>query len=128
MKELQNRQKLKRALYSIPTLIVLLIVAIFLLRGAVGIMKIERESAERVEELKREKDALALRHEELNRDILKLQTDEGVIEEIKEKFSVTREGEYVAIIVEEKEKATTTEDSSFWLKSFWQGLNNLWGN
>lgn len=94
-------------------------------KGAIGVVLKERESRERLRDLEAKAEALVIREAELQRDIAKLQTREGVIEEIKEKFSVTEEGEYVAIIVDERNKATTTEERSKAqkLKDWWR---NLW--
>lgn len=109
MKELQRKQKIKKILYSIPSLLLFAVITILLAKGASGIMRIERESAGKVKTLEAESQALALREKELNAEIVRLKTEEGVLEEIKEKFSVTREGEYVAIIVDEKREATSTD-------------------
>ena len=128
MRELQRKQQFKRLLYSYPSLILLLIICFFLVKGAFGIMRIERESARKVEVLESEATELALREGHVKGEIERLKTDEGVIEEIKEKFSVTQEGEHVAIIVDERARASVAGTSTAeWLKSFWQGFKNLWG-
>lgn len=72
-------------------------------------MAIERENAHRVSALEQESESLKAHEGDLNASIAKLQTDEGVVEVIKEKFSATRAGEHVAVIVDERTKATTTE-------------------
>lgn len=84
-------------------------VCFFLVKGTFGVMLKERASASKVGELEEQSQALELRETELNSEIAKLQTEEGIIEEIRDKFSVTREGEYVAIIVNDRPEATTTE-------------------
>lgn len=127
VKELERRQKLKRAVYSWPSILVAALITLLLVKGAFGIMKIERESASRVSDLERESATLALHEEELREKIERLKTPEGVVEEIKDKFSAVREGEYVAIIVDERLKATTTaeKDPGFW-KRLWIGTKSLW--
>ena len=90
-------------------------------------MLIERESAHKVTNLEKEALSLALREKKLEEDINKLRTEVGIIEEIKQKFSVTREGEHVAIIVNERSKATSSATSTIeWFKESWQSIKNLW--
>lgn len=127
VKELERRQRIRQMLYSWPSLAVLAVLAFFLIKGAVGIMRIERDSAGRVKALEAQASQLSLREKELEASINKLRTQEGIMEEIKNKFSVTREGEYVAIIVDPKSKATTTSTSTAaWLKGAWESLKSLW--
>lgn len=127
VKELRQRQRMRRLLYSWLSLGAIAIITFFLVKGAFGVIKIERESAARVRELKEQAAVLALREEELLREVERLQTPEGVIEAIKDKFSATREGEYVAIIVDERSKATSSaKKENNWLGNLWQGFKNLW--
>ena len=127
MRELQRKQNFKRILYSLPSLIILTLITIFLAKGAFGIMSLERRSAQRVQELEGESQVLTLREQELKAQIDRLKTEEGVVEEIKRKFSVTRAGEHVAIIVDAKAEATSTETSGVkWLKNLWHKFKNLW--
>ncbi|MDO8565284.1 MAG: septum formation initiator family protein [bacterium] len=122
MKELQRRQYIKRLVYSWPALVLLVLVAFFLAKGAVGMIAKERQSAGRVAELDAKATALALREQSLEAGIAKLGTEEGILEEIKDKFSVTREGEYVAIIVDEKSKDKSAENKEIWYKKLWNAI------
>lgn len=118
---------MKQILYSWVSLGLLVVATFFLVKGAFGIMTIERESAARVEELESQAAALALREGELELEIERLKTPEGVIEAIKDKFSVTREGEYVAIIVDERSRASSSEtEDERWFQGLWQGVKSLW--
>jgi len=127
VKELRQRQRLRRILYSWLSLGVVAVITFFLVKGAFGIITIERKSAAKVRELESESVALALRENELEDEIERLKTSEGVIEAIKDKFSVTREGEYVAIIVDERTRATSSEkEAEGWLAGLWQGVKDLW--
>jgi len=123
VKELEHRQRVKRAVYSWPSLIVLTLLTLLLVKGAASILTIERDSAERVRALETESEALVYRENELRSQIDRLKTDEGIIEAIKDKFSATREGEYMAIIVDERRKATTTEEKEVtWYKKWWNAI------
>ena len=123
VKELEHRQKIKRVVYSWPSLVAMALLAFFLVKWAAGIMGIERDSAHRVEVLEDQSVALVIREKNLEEKIERLKTDEGIIDVIKDKFSATREGEYVAIIVDEKQRmATTTEAEPAWYKKFWSAI------
>jgi cell division protein FtsB len=127
VKELRERQRLRRFLYSWLSLGVLAVITFFVVKGAFGIIQIERKSAERVRELEREATELTLREEKLKDEIEYLKTPDGVVDAIKDKFSVTREGEYVAIIVDERSRASSSEEEEAgWLAGLWQGVKSLW--
>lgn len=127
VKELERRQKVKRALYSWLSLSVVAMATVFLIKGAAGVLIIERESADKVKILEGQSEVLTLRERGLEDEIRKLQTDEGRIEAIKEKFSATRAGEYVAIIVDERKEATSTEGrGGVWYKRWWDVIVSLY--
>ncbi|MBX4206221.1 septum formation initiator family protein [Candidatus Parcubacteria bacterium] len=128
MKELRDKQKFKNALYSFPSLAILVVLAFLLARGAAGIVVKERESARTLEALQASNASLTARQESLEEDVARLRTDEGIVEEIRSKFNVTRPGEHLAIVVLEKSKATSTGAGAFagW-KRGWAWLVGLWG-
>lgn len=123
MRELQRKQEIRRAIYSAPSLVVLLVITFLLAKGAWGVISKERESAANLEGLAEKSLALAIREQELKDEISRLQTDEGVKEEIKERFNVTQEGEYVALIVDDKRSASSTDKSGkAWYKRFFYAI------
>ena len=114
---------MKRLLYSWPSLVVLLLIAFFLARGAWGVMRKERKSAETLSSLEENAQVLEAREEELLRNIARLETREGVIEEIRKKFNAVREGESVAVIVDRRASATATASSSkVWYRQIWDAI------
>ena len=120
MKELQRKQRIRRAMYSYPSLLALLIITFFLAKGAVNVLGKQKESRERAKMLEEKAASLVLREAELSEAVRHLQTEEGIKEEIKERFSVTQEGEYVAIIVDERKNASSTDRSTWpWYKKLW---------
>jgi len=125
MKELQRKQKIKRIIYSPPSICILVLLTFLLGKGAIGVMMKERESAQKVANLEAQSEELRIREAQLQADIARLQTEDGVIEAIKEKFSVTQEGEYVAIIVDERDREATTTPSGK-LGQFRDWWANLW--
>jgi cell division protein FtsB len=125
MKELRDKQNFKKALYSFPALIVLVIVAFLLARGAASIVAKERESASTIEVLEEKNAALKERQVSLREEVERLSTMEGIIEEIRAKFNVTRPGEHLAIVIEEEARATSTEEGG--LKRGWKWFLGLLG-
>lgn len=80
----------------------------------------ELESSARVRDLEAEAITLMLREQELKKDIARLETEEGIKEEIKDKFNVTQEGEHIAVIVDERRSATSTDIFELsWYKRLW---------
>jgi cell division protein FtsB len=127
MRELEKKQRTKKRIYSIPVLVILLALTVLLAKGTYGVMKKRQESSNHVETLKAKLAELEDRKAELNKNIDRLSTPEGVDREIKEKFSVSKEGEEVAIIVDPKEPATTTEvESGPFYKRWWNTVKSLW--
>jgi cell division protein FtsB len=127
MKELQRKQRMRRILYSWPSLVLAAVITFFLVKGATGVMLKERKSAERVRNLESQAKELESRQGELESSIARLQTEDGILEEIREKFSVSREGEYVAIIVDEKKATTTVEQTTGErFRGWWESLKGLW--
>ena len=123
MKELQSKQRFKKLLGSVPVLILMLIPTFFLVRGAVSIMSKSYESAETLQELEREAVVLSQRQVELKAGIEKLESGEGLEDEIRSKFNVALEGEQVAIILEEKPVTPDAEEESRpWYQKWWSAI------
>ena len=114
-------------MYSIPSLLLLAVFAFLLVKGAIGVMGKERESANTLKELEEKAETLEEREYELEGKIARIKTEEGLFEAIKEKFSVIRAGEHVAIIVDER--ATTSSGKilkPIWYKRMWTAIMSLY--
>lgn len=123
MRELQQKQRFKRKIYSLPSLVILLILVGFSVRGTWEILDKKRESEQYVRELKAESEDLALRQKNLESDINYLETEEGIDEEIKERFNVSRAGEQVVIIVDPKPLPNSGEEKEkIWYKRMWNAI------
>ncbi len=123
MRELQAKQRTKNLFYSLPALVFLLVLTVMFAKGTYGVMKKRAESQMHVETLKARLVELEDRKQELNKNIDRLSTPEGVDKEIKEKFSVSKEGEEVAIIVDTRNaSATTTGEEEGWLGKFFDAI------
>ena len=107
-------------------LVVLAIVAGFLLRGTYMVIQKDVASNQYVDSLKAKQAALVDHEAELKASISRLKTDDGIDQEIKDKFSVALPGEHVAVIVDPKvptSSASTT--SNHWYTSLWRSIKNL---
>lgn len=114
-------------MYSLPMLALLLVVTGLLIHGAYGVVGKQLESEEHVAELSEKANALSSRKADLESRLQLLETEEGIIKEIKEKYSVSREGEYVVVLVDEAEEPVPVEDSEeFWGKKWLNSIKNLW--
>jgi len=123
MRELRQKQLIKHRLYSLPSLFIFGVITIFLIHGAYGVMKKGIESRSKINILNDKKINLLQRQDELKNSIQTIQTEEGIDKEIKEKFSVSKEGEKVVVIVDPKPIATSTEAKSApWYKRLWEGI------
>ncbi len=123
MRELERRHRFKKRIYSIPSLILLAIILLLSLRGTWSIMNKKLESEQYVQNLERESQQLEERQKSLEEDINYLSTEEGIDEEIKERFNVSKAGERVVIIVDPKPVATsTTENGQVWYKRMWNAI------
>ena len=129
MRELQQKQKIKRRIYSIPALIIFLVITILAIRGAYGVMMKDQESAKYVNDLKTQIATLSNRETQLKIEIARLGTSEGVDTLIKEKFSVSKAGEHVAVIVDQPTSLTSSSTGAIeqnWFQKLWRSFLDLW--
>lgn len=114
-------------MYSIPALVILAIIALLLARGAMAIMDKSHESAAKLNELETENAMLKERQATLQGNLAKLETDEGIMEAIRNKFNAVRVGEHLAVIVEGRTlTASTSSGVVERLKRGWSWLLGLW--
>jgi cell division protein FtsB len=111
MREFQAKNKIRNILYSRWMVVVLFILTLFLGRATWSVYVKEQESRANAALAHKELERLVERQNVLNAEIQRLSTDEGIEEEIRSKFSVSKEGEHFFVIVDE-DKATTTDDAN----------------
>jgi cell division protein FtsB len=117
MRELQQKQRMKRRLYSTPALVLLAFITFLFVRGTYVVLEKKSESARSVELLEAKAVALRQKQVELTDNIESLKTAEGIEKEVKEKYNVAKEGERVVILVDRE--ATTTDNTAV-SKPWWQ--------
>lgn len=121
-----QKRKLKSFLYSKAMLAVLLLLCIPLGMSVYERYQVEREMAERQNEVEKEKERLLERKQALEEKVQYLEDERGIESEIRRHFDVAKEGEQVVIIVDERESSlepeveTVKEDESKKWYLFWQ--------
>jgi cell division protein FtsB len=118
MREFQERKKFKHILYSRATVIVVAFLVLFFARAAWGVYQKERESAANVVQAKAELLKLKDRENLLKSELSRLGTEEGIEEEIRSKYGVSKPGEHMIIIVDQTTPTTTImqEEDGWWQK------------
>ncbi len=106
----QGRRKFRKILYSKVTILVLLVILVFVARGAWRIH--EKAIIARTE---RDQVALSLaeiewRKVELEESLALRITDQGVEDEIRQKFTVARPWEEVVVVVDESAKKSKNDE------------------
>jgi len=115
------RKKSTHRLYSWPVLLLLAVFFIYTLYWTWGAYQKQAASIQGLEGTKRVWDQFTQREAELKENVQKLQTSRGLEEEIRERFSVAKEGEKMAIIIEEKMNGDENNPPKKWFwASFWE--------
>jgi len=112
--------------FSPIVLVILLILLGFLVYSVAGLIKKEKETAVKKENVLDKIDSLETREESLTQDIHKLETEEGIEDTIREKYQVVKEGEKMVVIVDEEKP--TPEINSTKEHGFWNWLKNVFSS
>jgi cell division protein FtsB len=124
MQPFQERKKLRKILYSKVTLLVLFVACVLVARGAWGVhQKALIADSERNQALKAQEE-LQGRAIELEASLARLRSDQGVEEELRQKFTVAQPGESVVIVVDETDKTGKNTGVSG-SESFWSRVVNF---
>ncbi len=106
MLEFQQKKKFQRFLHSPLMIITLIIVFGVLAKASWGVYQKERLSAENLSRQNAELQKLSERENSLAQSIEYLKTDEGVEAEIRSKFRFARDGESIAVIIDNSSSTT----------------------
>lgn len=118
MREFEQKKKVKSRIYSRTSIFILFIVFILLARGVFNIYLKERESRQNRNLAIEKLNNLRERRDMLEKETLRLDTADGIEEEIRKKFPVSKKGEEVIVIVDEKDKEIIPEQKTFWQKVY----------
>ncbi len=123
MQPLQAKGSIKRRAYSLPVLVILVVITLILARGTWEVLSKERATALRREDLESRIATMEERNSELQDNLAFLSTEEGLEGEIRGKFDVSEEGEHVVVIVEPKPETPSGDDiRKPWYRRFWDAI------
>jgi cell division protein FtsB len=120
MLDFQQKRKVRKILYSKVTLCIVVLLVLLLVHSTYGVYQKEKLSATALTETANEYNSLKDRETMLNSEISKLNTDAGLEEEIRSKFSVAKPGETVVTVLGGSGNATSAANASS--KGFWQSI------
>ncbi len=121
MFDFHEKRKLRQLLYSKVTYIILFIIVLLLANSVWNIYFKHRDTRLERKKLEREIATLEVQEAQLRAEIERLSTPQGVEEEIRSKFEVSKDGESVMVIVNPEEDDTDTSSRSkggFWSNFF----------
>ncbi len=117
-----QKRQIRKVMYSRITLFVLFIIVLLLAHAAYSIYGKEQLSAANYAEVKKEYDDLKSRQTVLQSQVDKLNTESGMEEEIRDKFSVAKPGETVVVLVDGTDTAVASSKAN---KGLWQRFLDL---
>ena len=123
MFDYQQKKKIRKVIYSKITLAVLFVAIIILAKANYSIYKKEVLSNENYNIVKNDFDSLKERKVVLESEIKRLKTSEGVEEEIRSKFDVSKPGEIVVNVIDNS-SSTLIENKNKGV-NLWQKITNL---
>lgn len=124
MREFSQKRKMWKKIYSIPVLILLLVILFFVLKGTWIIFMKSSYSHKQKIAVEAELIALQERKNSIEKKIQRLNTETGVEEEIRSKYDVAKEGEKLIVIVDEEEKEINTEENKGFVNKFFTTIGS----
>lgn len=122
MFEFEKKRRVRRIIYSKFSIFILFLILIFLLQGVWGLYQKVEETNQKKEMVSNKIAGLEEREDYLNSEIDYLNSGVGLEEEIRNRYSVSKEGEEVIVIIEEDpiEEPVQEKEPSF--------LGNIWNS
>ena len=102
--QLEQKRRFRKMLYSKISIIFLLAICVFLAKGLVGVHDKARESMDRRNLSAGRLTQLSAREEQLKKEIERLESRVGLEEELRNRYSFSKEGEKMIVIVDDEEK------------------------
>ncbi|MEK7575875.1 MAG: septum formation initiator family protein [Patescibacteria group bacterium] len=126
MREFQEKNRIRRILYSKFFIIVLILLVGFMSMSVIKIYKKYRESKMLAEKTEQELKELETKKAELESSTAKLQTESGTEKEIRSTFNVKKPGEEAIVIVEKNEEngKIDSEEQGFFSR-IWQAIKSI---
>jgi cell division protein FtsB len=118
MLEFQRKRKTYKILYSYFSIVVLLLVIFFLSKAVFGLYGKAQASIDARKKSEHEYKELSARYDYVKGEIGRLRTQEGIEEEVREKFSVVKPGEKLIVLVAGASIPAVEEEKGFFKKIF----------
>jgi cell division protein FtsB len=119
MKEFSQKTKYRQLVYSIPVLLILLLILFFIAKGSFGIYQKYTLSKNELNNSKSDLSALEEKKNHIYQKVEKLNTETGIEKEIRSKFNVAKEGEKLVVIVDDApEEVIVEEEKGFFKRLF----------
>ncbi len=117
MLERKEKKFLNKIIYSKITLVVLFLLLILVARGVWRVFSEVRMTDENKKIAQQELNELENRKERIEKELEEFNSDSGVEKEIRNKFSVVKEGEQMVMILDDKSNyKSDLKKDTFWSK------------
>jgi len=119
MLEFQEKRKIKRFFYSRVVLVCLLILVLLLLKMVWSVYEKQALTKDNLAKTATSFERLQEREKMLSSSIDKLKTDNGIEQEIREKYGLVKPGEEVIVVVDGEDgtsSGSVSSEISFWQK------------
>lgn len=117
--EFQEKRKVKKFMYSKVTLVVLVILTVLILKAVWSVYQKQQFTKDNLNKTASDYNNLKEREERLSREINWLKTENGIEQEIREKYGLVKPGEEVIVIVD---KDNVDDGANIPSESLWQKI------
>jgi cell division protein FtsB len=104
--DFQKKKKIKNIIHSPASILILFIIFLILIRAIFSVYQKQNISIQNLAKEKMEYEKMSQRKEKLVSNIEYLKTDDGVESEIRNKFRLVKQGESVAVIINDEASST----------------------
>lgn len=125
MLDFHQKRKVRSLLYNRITIGVLLVLVLIVAHSTFRVYQKKRDSEKMRDISMVQVEELRKRELELRSKIERLETEQGVEEEIRSKFSVAKQDENMVLVVLQQETGTSTSTPK---KGFWSRIKGLFGS
>ena len=122
----QERKKIRKILYSKASLVILAVLLFMVADGAWQVYQKARIARDERDRAARSLQDLQARNAELTASLARVQSNEGIEEDVRQKFAVARPGEDVVIVVDDNSKKSENSEASTTV-GFWARLVSFLG-
>lgn len=123
MREIKEKQRIKKILFSKPVIIFLFIILFFMISATLGVYGKYSETRQNKNTVKVNLIDLESKEVDLREEIERLNTSRGVEEDIRKNFGFVKEGEQVVIIV--SDDSSLNNDRRLEDRGFFRALFNI---